>query len=198
MFALLALGAAAPNADVPTVVVFPLQASAALDRALNLRIVTALANQIAIDGRVRIAPADPDVQRSDFLSAARKAGAQYYVTGFITPLGDGASMIEQVVSTSSGTIVFSNSGQIASLSDVNAQGDILRIGILERASHTSYGTLAPAATSNAPAPAPTAARPDATEAPEATLGGFFHRKKAAPKPSPSASPSPAPSATPTS
>ena len=190
LFALVALGAAAPSADAPTAIVFPLQASASLDRDINLRIVTALANQIAMDGRVHVVPAEPDVARADFLTAARKAGAQFYVTGFITPLGDGASIIEQVVSTQSGTIVFSNSGQIASVSDVNAQGDIVRNGILERASRATYSFTAPA---NAPAAAPTPARTNATEAPEANIGGLFHHKKAAAKPS--ASPSPAPSAT---
>ncbi len=197
LFALVALGAAAPQSDAPVVVMYPLQASASLSRDLNLRIVTALANEIALDGRVRIAPADPTVERADFLTAARKAGAQFYVTGFITPLGDGASIIEQVVSVTSGTIVFSNSGQIANLADVNAQGDILRAGILDRAAHTSYGSLQPAAESS-PAAAPTGARPDSTTPPEATLGGLFHHRKAAATPSPSPSPSgspPAPVAT---
>jgi hypothetical protein len=47
LFALVALGAAAPSADVPTVVVYPMQASAALSRDVMLQIVTALANEIA-------------------------------------------------------------------------------------------------------------------------------------------------------
>ncbi len=195
LFALVALGAAAPAADIPTVVVFPLQASAALDRDVNLRIVTQLANEIAVDGRVRIAAADPDVQRPDYLTAARKAGAQFYVTGFITPLGDGASIIEQVVSTTSGTIVFSNSGQITSLADVNAQGDILRAGILDRVQRNTYSFTAPSG-NGGPAAGPTPARENATDAPEANIGGLFHHKKAAPKPSPSPSPSPAASPSP--
>jgi hypothetical protein len=189
LFALVALGAAAPSADVPTVVVYPMQASAALSRDVMLQIVTALANEIAIDGRIHVVPADPNVERVDYLTAARKAGAQYYVTGFITPLGDGASIIEQVVSTQSGTVVFSNSGQISNVADVTAQGDLVRSGILEREAHNGYGVLAPSDTSATPAP-----RPDSTTSPEATLGGFFHHKKAAPKPSPS--PSPAASASP--
>jgi len=198
LFALVALGAAAPPSDAPLVVVYPLQASASLSRDTNLRIVTALANEIAIDGRVRVVPADPNVDRTDYLTAARKAGAQFYVTGFITPLGDGASIIEQVVSVTSGTVVFSNSGQIANLADVNAQGDIIRAGILDRAAHTSYGSLQPAA-AGSPSSEATGARPDSTQAPEATLGGLFHHRRSAPSPSPSpsGSPSPAPTATPT-
>jgi len=47
--------------------------------------------------------------------------------------------------------------------------------------------LAPSDTSATPAP-----RPASTESPEATLGGFFHHKKAAPKPSPSPSASASP------
>jgi hypothetical protein len=186
LVALIALGAATPPADLPTVVVYPLQASAALDHDVSARIVTALANAIAVDGRIHVVPADPDVQRVDYLTAARKAGAQYYVTGFITPLGDGASIIEQVVSTQSGTVAFSNSGQIANISDVNAQGDLLRNGILLRA-HPSYGLTDPGEGGSAPA-----ATPRATDAPEATINGLFHHKKPAAKPSPSPSPSASP------
>ncbi len=192
LLALVVSGASTLAATLPTVVVYPLQASAALDRDTNLHIVTALANEIAMDGRVRVVPADPDAQRADYLSAAKKVGAQFYVTGFITPLGDGASIIEQVVSTTSGTIVFSNSGQVGNISDVTAQGDILRSAILERASRTSYGSFSTGA-SGGPTPEPP--HPTTTEPPEANIGGLFHHRKAAPKPTPSPSPSPAPTGT---
>jgi hypothetical protein len=187
LFSLFALAsAAAVPDDLPTVVVYPLQASASLPRDVGLRIVTVLSNQIAIDGKVHVIPAEPDIERAAFLSSARKAGASFYVTGFITPLGDGASLVEQLVSTQSGTIVFSNSGQINTLGDVSAQGDILRAAIIGRSS-LGYPDLGPEPSASAGAPHPASSQP-----PEANIGGLFHKKKPAAKATPV--PSPAPSA----
>jgi hypothetical protein len=193
LFSLVALAAAAPPPDnLPTVVVYPFQASAALPRDVELRIVTVLSNQIALDGKVHVIPAEPDIERSAFLSSARKAGASFYITGFLTPLGDGASLIEQLVSTQSGTVVFSNSGQINTLGDVGAQGDILRSAIIGR-STLGYPDLGPGPGANATAEPPHA---NASEAPEANIGGLFHRKKPAAKASPTPSPAPAAVASP--
>jgi hypothetical protein len=196
LFALVALGAAAPLDTRTSVIVFPLQASAALPRDVELRIVTVLSNQLALDGRLHVLPADPDVERPDYLTSARKAGASYYVTGFLTPLGDGASLIEQLVSTQSGAVVFSSSGQINSLGDVSAQGDVMRIAI-ENRDNQGYPTF-----SNEPAGGGSAqssqAHPISSQAPEANIGGLFHHKKPAPTPTPKPSPSPAaPSDSPT-
>jgi hypothetical protein len=194
LFALVALGAAAPLDSRPSVIVFPFQASAALSRDVELRIVTVLGNQLALDGRLHVLPADPDVERTAYLASARKAGASYYVTGFLTPLGDGASLIEQLVSTQSGAVVFSSSGQINTLSDVSAQGDVMRIAI-ENRENQGYPTF-----SNEPAAGGSSqsgqAHPLASQAPEANIGGLFHRKKPAPTPTPSPAPAPSPSPAP--
>jgi hypothetical protein len=192
LFSLFALVAVAPPPDnLPTVVVYPFQASAALPRDVELRIVTVLSNQIALDGKVHVIPAEPDIERSAYLSSARKAGASFYITGFLTPLGDGASLIEQLVSTQSGTVVFSNSGQINTLGDVGAQGDILRSAIIGRSS-LSYPDLGPGPGANAPEPP----HANASEAPEANIGGLFHHRKPAVRASPSPSPAPAAVASP--
>jgi hypothetical protein len=184
LFALVALGAAAAPDPRPAVVVYPLQASAALPRDVALRIVTTLSNEIAVDGRVRAIPADPDTDRSAYLAAARKLGADFYVTGFLTPLGDGASLIVQLVSTQSGAVVFSSSAQISSLSDVSSQGDILRLAII---GHANPGY--PALTNSSAGANATPPPPAASEAPEANIGGLFRHKKAEPKPTPTATPS---------
>jgi hypothetical protein len=184
-FALFGLLAAAPF-DGPTVIIFPLQSSASLPRDVSSRIVTVLGNQIAQDGKVHVITGDPDTPRSDYLSAARKAGAAYYVTGYLTPLGEGASIIDQLVSATSGTIVFSNSAQISNGADIAAQGDVLRFAVLDRVSRgfASLPTPPPAGT-NTPSPA----RGTTTPPPEANIGGLFHHRRPADQPSPSPSPS---------
>jgi hypothetical protein len=96
------LTAAAPAFTiVPTVVVYPLAGSPALDRETSARIMTTLANQIAQGGLIKVVPPSTSVERANYLANARSLGASYYVTGFLTPLGSGASVVEQVVSVSS-------------------------------------------------------------------------------------------------
>jgi hypothetical protein len=154
---------------VPTVVVYPLSSSSSLDRETAANISTTLANQIALGGAVKVVPAKAGVERENYLADSRSLGANYYVTGFVTPLGNGASIVEQVVSTTSGTLVFSVTNYITSMAEIASQGDQLRAGIIERSSRGIQAFTAP--------PPP----PNNTPGPEASSGGAdikLGRKKA--------------------
>jgi hypothetical protein len=150
------LMAAAPAFTiVPTVIVYPLAAtSSSIDREASARIATVLATQIAQGGAVKVIPPKADVERANYLADARSVGANYYVTGFVTPLGKGASVVEQVVSTTSGTLVFSVTNYITSLNEIAAQGDQLRAGILERSTRGIQAFEAPSPPAPTPAPEP--------------------------------------------
>jgi hypothetical protein len=137
---------------VPSVIVYPLASSPELDREASARIVTTLATQIAQGGGIKIIPSTVGITRDQYLSDARAQGANYYVTGFMTPLGNGASVVEQVVSTTSGTLVFSVTNYITNLTDIAGQGDQLRAGILDRAQRGIQAFAAPPPTEDTPAP----------------------------------------------
>lgn len=137
---------------VPTVIVYPLSTSATLDRETSARIGTTLATQIAQGGAVKVIPPNSGVERENYLSDARKLGANFYVTGFLTPLGSGASVVEQLVSTSSGTMVFSVTNYITNLADISSTGDQLRTAIVERSSRGLAAFAAPPPPANTPAP----------------------------------------------
>jgi hypothetical protein len=149
------LVAAAPALTiVPTVVVYPFTAGGnGIDDETLDNIANMLATRIAQGGAVRVEPPTPGVQRQKFLSDARLLHADYYVTGFITPLGSNASVVEQVVSTESGIVVFSSTAEIGGAEDVTAQGDVLREGILERSSRGIQAFEAPPAAIATPTPA---------------------------------------------
>ena len=149
------IDAAPAFTTIPTVIVYPLAGSSAtLDREASARIATTLATQIALGGQVKVVPAKSDVERVNYLADARANGANYYVTGFITPLGNGASVVEQVVSTTSGTLVFSVQNFVTSYAEVVSQGDQLRAGILERASRGVAAFAAPPPPATTPEPEP--------------------------------------------
>jgi hypothetical protein len=130
------LVAAAPALTiVPTVVVYPFASgTGGVDHEAVTNIANILARRIARGGAVMVKAPTPGVLRQKFLRDARLLHADYYVTGSTAPLGSNASLLEQVVSTRSGTVVFSSSAEIADIADVSAQGDVLRNGILQRSS----------------------------------------------------------------
>jgi hypothetical protein len=153
--------------------VYPLEAgSSDLNREDSARIAGTLATQIALGGFVKVIPPKADVLRANYLADARAAGANYYVTGFVTPLGNGASVVEQVVSTTSGTLVFSVTNYITSLEDIANQGDQLRAGILDRGNRALQAFQTPATPDTTPAPEP-------SNGTETTINKIFAKKKGA-------------------
>ena len=166
--------------SVPSVIVYPLSASATVvDPEAGSRIATLLATQLAVGGGIRVIAPTPGTERKDFLTAARAAGATYYVTGFVTPLGNGASIVAQVVSTQSGIVAFSSTSQVSSYSEISSQGDDLRASIIAHANRNAQAFVPPA-----PAAAP-AATPDvqpSTGGADVSIGGLFHKRKSASAP----------------
>jgi TolB-like protein len=195
MFALLAfpLIAAGP-ADLsvkPSVVVYPFTPNgSALNSETSSRLATIIATEMANTGKVTVIPPTPGTERKDYLTAARAVGADYYIAGFISPLGNGVSMVEQVVGVTSGIIVYSNTGQLTTYADAAGQGDQLAIFVSQYANRglAAIGTPPPA-----PSPTPPAA--GAGEANLGALGRLFGRKRqpaASPTPKPIISPTPIP------
>jgi len=181
---------------LPTVVVFPFSLSASdVDKESGSRLAVIVATGIANNGGVLLKPAPPLTERKNYLTVARQLGADYYVSGYITPLGDAVSVVEQVVSTQSGILIASNTAQLTTYADAAGQGATLGDEIIHHHNRNLDAFQAP------PPPAAATPTPEPTGAAQADLGKLFHRKgKAAPAPagSPVASPIPAPaiSATP--
>jgi hypothetical protein len=135
-----------------------------------------------------VKPATPGIERKDFLDAAHRDGADYYIAGYMTPLGEGVSVVEQLVSTQTGIVVFSNSAQIRTFADASGQGDILREALLRHQQRNLGAYAAPP-----PPVAPATSTPAPGSATQANISRLFgHRQKhdapATPAPRPAASP----------
>ncbi|MDB5071728.1 MAG: hypothetical protein JWM87_2839 [Candidatus Eremiobacteraeota bacterium] len=180
------LAAATPAFYVkPTVMVFPFTAAgSSIDREASSRLATIIAEQMAKTGQVTVVAPPPATERKDYLSVSRAHNADYYVAGFISPLGQGVSVVEQVVSTTSGIVVYSQSAQLNTYNEAAGQGDDLAQFVVR---HANRGLAA------IPTPPPQAASPTPgpSSGPETNLGKLFGRKK-----KPAAKPSPSPTAKP--
>ncbi len=153
----LPLVAAAPSglASKPNVIVYPFTANgSSLDREASSRLATIIATQMANTGQVTVVPPPPGTERKDYLTVARAHSAEYYIAGFISPLGNGVSVVEQVVSASSGIVVYSTTAQIQTYADAAGQGDDLAIFIGRHANRglAAIGTAPPP---SSPSPQPT-------------------------------------------
>jgi TolB-like protein len=176
----LPLVAATPSSlfTKPSVVVYPFTANgSSIDREASSRLATIIATQLAQKGDIAVIPPPPGTERKDFLNVARAHSADYYVAGFISPIGNGVSVVEQVVSTTSGIVVYSTTAQIQTYADAAGQGDDLATFIVRHANRglAAIGT----------APPPSSPSPQPTSEAQTNLGKLFGRKKkpaATPKP----------------
>ena len=175
------LGATPPLniVQTPLVVVFPLTVNGDADKNSGDRLATLFAQQMAENG-VKVIPPPPGTERKDFLEHRPLLGCDYYVSGFITPLGQEVTVVEQLVSTISGTVIFSNSAEMVTYSDASGQGVVLASAAIRHAGRglASLGEPPPAAT-----------KEPATDKDEANLGGLAALFKRKPKAKPSTEPS---------
>ena len=181
------LGAAGVQIALPTpsVIVYPLTVNGSdTDKDAGGKLAVLLATQMAEMGGVIVKPAPPGTVRTDYLEAARKTGSDYYVSGYVTPLGDEVSVVEQLVSTFSGTVVWSNTSQLVTYGDAMGQGVLIRTALLRHAGRAL-------ASLDAPSPEP-AASPSSASGNNANLNKltqlFHHQKRESATPQPSGAP----------
>jgi hypothetical protein len=182
-FTLLAAGPATSILATPILVVYPFSANGGdINKEGGSRLAITIATQIANLGGVDVRPATPGVEREKYLDAARKASADYYIAGYVTPLGDGVSLVEQLVSAQTGIVVYSNTAQVRTYGDATGQGDVLRDALLRHQTRNLGAYAAPPPPANSPSPAPGTAA-------QANLGRLFGRRQRGATPAPSPGPS---------
>ncbi|MBV9646049.1 MAG: hypothetical protein JO043_01125 [Candidatus Eremiobacteraeota bacterium] len=171
----------------PTVVVYPFTVGGNANPDASGRMALLFATRLTQAGGLNVKPATPGIQRAQFLQFAKAQGADYYVTGYLTPLGDSVSLLDQVVSTYSGIVVWSNTTEIQTYADASGQADLIRDAILRHAGRTLAALDQPA-----PIPQSTPAPTSSNRAGQANLSGLFRRRsRATPAPRPAGSPPPA-------
>lgn len=189
LFALAALLVAGPAVaavsalPAPVVVVYPLSVTGSTDPDAGSRLALLFATQLVQEGGITIKPPEPGAKREDYLQAAKDLNADYYITGYVTPVGDSVSLVDQVVSTYSGIVVWSNTTEIRTYAEALGQADLMRSAILRHAGRSLAALDQPAQSTPAPS---------ASSNPQQGnfLGIFKHKQKATPAPSPAGSRAP--------
>jgi TolB-like protein len=160
--AVILLGTGSLMAPTPSIVVFPFIANGSgVTAETGARLSVTIAAQIAQLGGVTVKPAPPGTEQRDYLVVARNLGVDYYVTGYVTPLGSEASVVEQLVSAKSGAIVWSNTAQLETYGEAVGQAAMIRSAILSYAAR-AVSSLQPIETTP-PQPAPPSRRTPAPQ-----------------------------------
>lgn|GEM_PF-1135588 len=164
----------------PVVVVYPLTVSGGTDPEAGANVAVAIANRLATIGGITVKTYPPGTKRADYLTVALSLGADYYITGFLTPLGDQVTLVTQLVGTSSGSVISSSTALVRTYADATAQADLLGDAIIHHAGRALATLDRPVST---PAPKPEEKKN------EANIGDLFKRKK---KSTPAATPTATP------
>lgn len=137
----------------PVILIYPFEVQTGADPKIGIAIGQILAQEMAAAGGLEVLAIPQGVKRANFLDYARTQKADFYVSGYVTPVGETAAVVEQVVSVDSGVILFSQTAQVSSVADVASQSLLARTQIL---AFTGRGTqnVQPEA-SNTPAPSST-------------------------------------------
>ncbi len=137
----------------PSVIVYPFDVQTGADPKIGIAIAQILAQEMVAAGDISVPPVPQGIKRSDFLQYAHNANVDFYISGYVTPVGDSAAVVEQVVSVESGVILFSQTAQVSSVADVASQSLLARSQIL---AFVGRGTQSvQTQTSNTPAPTST-------------------------------------------
>ncbi|MGZ3496375.1 MAG: hypothetical protein ACXWNK_03850 [Vulcanimicrobiaceae bacterium] len=167
---------AAPTTAQPILVVYPFSVTGDIKPDTGTKAAALFVQQITQAGDIAALQGNPSVQRSNYPTDAVQKHADYYLSGYMTLIGDGVSLVEQLVSVSSGTIVYSNTAQIQSFNDAASQAHAIHDALIANEKRFT------AAINNQPAASST---PSSMPGNQANIGGLFkhgNRDKATPAP----------------
>ncbi|HVA32734.1 MAG TPA: hypothetical protein VNG31_01215, partial [Candidatus Baltobacteraceae bacterium] len=145
--------AAPSSSQTPVVLIYPFDVQSGVDAKIGIAIAQILGQAMSAAGGIDVLTVPQNVARTNFLQYAQQQHADFYISGFVTPVGNRASVVEQVVSVDSGVILFSQTAQVSSVDDVASQSLLARAQIL---AFVNRGTQnIGAQTSNTPQPTST-------------------------------------------
>jgi hypothetical protein len=185
--------AATAGIGTPALVIFPFDVQGGMDKKIGIAMAQITAQQIAAAGGISVSPVPEDVARAGFLAKARDLKADYYISGYVTPVGEIAAVVVQLVAVDSGIIIYSQTAQVQTVADVASQALVERDAILVNAHPGSRQTVAES--SGTPAPTSTNGANMKIAGISGIVDSVFGKKgKPSPKPSggPGATPLPKP------
>jgi TolB-like protein len=154
--------------DAPKLALYPFATDGSAPAEAGAQFADALAADIRSVGGVSVVRGPAGLTPAQYHTDAQAQGADYFLIGAVAPVGSGFSIIEQLVRTRTGLLVWSATYQAASLDDVKGQGAQVRQALMDQIGHASFPAPRTTATA-APAAPLAAAAPAASASPASTF-----------------------------
>ncbi len=139
-----------PAAITPTVVVYPFETPTDVDVRTGAAIAQIYTQVMSQAGGLNVLPIPQKIKREDWAKYAHSQRADYYVSGFVQPIGSGAAIVARVVDANTEIAVYSATTQIQSVPDIASQALTARTVVLQAAGVDRPNVV----TQNSPTPAP--------------------------------------------
>lgn len=136
----------------PAVLVYAFEAPSDLDAKYGPAIAAIYAQVFTESGGLKVLPSPKGIKREDYEKFAKVQHADYYISGFIQPIGDSAAIVSEIVDVANDIVVSSQTTQIQSVPDVGSQALNARAIIL---AHAGIDRPELAAVHNTPTPSST-------------------------------------------
>jgi hypothetical protein len=176
-----------PGSNVPAILVYPYEAPSDLDPRYGTAVANIFSQVMTQTGGVKMLPIPSNIKRVDYQKYAKVQHADYYISGYIQPIGQTAAIVTEVVDVNTDINIWSTTTNISDVNDVASQALTARSIVLQ-----ASGVERPeinAGPANTPTPSSTSG---ASTSLTNVFSDLFHGK-AKPKPTAVAA---APSATP--
>lgn len=170
-----------PGSIVPNVLIYPYEAPSDLDPRYGTAVAQIFSQVMTQTGGVKVLAIPSGIKRVDYQKYARVQHADYYISGYIQPIGQTAAVVTQVVDVNSDISVWNATINVTDVQDIGSQALTARTVVLEAAGVQRPGINAGPA--NTPTPSSTAG---ASTSLTNVLGDLFHGK-AKPKATPAVS-----------
>jgi hypothetical protein len=176
---------ATPFSTNPVVMIFPFETPTDLDPKYGNAVANIYAQVLSQSGKVTVLALPPVIKREDYQTYAHIHKADYYVSGFIQPIGQTAAIVSQVVDVNSDISVYSATTQVTDVQDIGSAA-LNALSVIEEAA----GVDRPQISEATPAPQPTASS-GASYQISSLVGDLFKGKASHGKgPAPTATPAP--------
>ena len=136
----------------PSVVVYPFETPTDVNSKVGFGIAQIFSQVFVNSGNLTVLAIGQGVKRSDYQTNARAKHADYYIAGYVQPIGNEAAVVAQLVNVNSGTSAYSQTAQISSVQDVASQA-LTFDGIIQQMEHREQVNITD---SGSPTPAPEA------------------------------------------
>lgn len=164
----------------PSVVIYPFETPSDVNKDTGTAIAQIYAQVLVQSGGLTVLDIPQNIKREDYEKYAHSKGADYYISGYVQPIGTAAAIVSNVVDVNNEISVYSQTTQIQSVPEVASQALNTRTIIMRAA-----GIDRPDIVTGNATPAPTSTS-GASVSINSIVGDLFHgrHKAAAPTPTP--------------